>query len=181
MNTDNHIINQMFRTTADGTRIFFPYGAFGKGRIVDSDATYNKIITHQYFWFFVPLAVVSITIRLSWFLFIISTLVMCLINYITTQRLVKNLATSEVRITWKDTKSNMSKLITFSKFTNWLLIFSGSIISYVGAMMALHYRFINDLYLGITVISIGMGIIVLAICSIINRRSQPDGCIRETG
>ena len=169
------------RTTADGTRIYFPYGAFGKGRIVDSEATYRKIITHQNIWFFVPFVVVSITIRLSWILFVVSTLVMGLINYVTTQRLVKNLAISEERRTWEEIKRDISKLLTFSTLTNWFLIFAGVIIFLFGLIIILLQRTIKDLSLGIITTIIGIGIIVLAICSIINRRTQPDGCSRETG
>jgi hypothetical protein len=181
MSIESYIIKTAFRTTVDGTRIFFPYGVFGKGRIVDSDTTYRKIITHQNIWLFVPLIIVSITIRLSWILFVISTLIMVLINYLTTQRLVKNLAISEVRITWEEIKNNLTKLLAFSTLTNCFLIFAGIIIFLFGAIVILRQLTIKDLTLGIITTTMGIGIIVLAIHSIIQRRAQQDGCSREAG
>ena len=174
MSIDNYIIKYAFRRTVDGKRIYFPYGVFGKGRIVDSETTYQKIIRHQNIWFFVPCVIVSITIRSSWILFIISILIMGLINYVTTQRLVKNLVISEERITWEEIKSNLAKLTTFSTITNWFLIFAGAIIFLFGAIVILSQRTFNDLTIGITTTTIGIGIIVLAIHSIIKKRTQQD-------
>jgi len=36
-----------FKTMADGRRVFFPYGLFSKGRIVDSEETYERLVSHQ--------------------------------------------------------------------------------------------------------------------------------------
>lgn len=181
MSIDNCIIKYAFRITADGTRIYFPYGAWGKGRIVDSDATYRKIVRHQYIWFSVTFIVFSITIRCSWLLFVVSTLTIGLINYLTTQRLVKNLTISEVPITWEEIKSNILKLSILSTPTNWFLIFAGVIIFLFGVIVILIQRNTKDLILGIITTTMGIGIIVLAIHSIIQRHAQQDGCRRETG
>jgi len=106
---------------------------------------------------------------------------MVLINYLSTQRLVKSLTISEVRLTWEEIKVNLSKLLTFSTPTNWFLIISGVIIFLFGAIVILSQRTINDITLGFITTIMGISIIVLAIHSMIQRRAQQDGCSRETG
>lgn len=168
---DDVITKSSFRTASDGKRIFFPYGAFGKGRIVDSEITYQKILRHQTIWLFIATFVASI-IRYSRLLFIAAILITGLINYITTQMLIKNLAISDVRITWSEIKNNLSALYTFSAFTNYFMIFAGMIISFFGVFAFASCKSTNDLFVCIMVISMGIGIMALSLYSMNNKRAQ---------
>jgi hypothetical protein len=170
MNIYENILKGGFRTTADGTRIFFPYGAFGKGRIIDTEITYQNIIKHQTRWIsiFGIVAATLIGCRL-WRLFILCYSILCLINYMTTERLIKNLSISNERITLKDIRDNISKtsraLICFSMFTNILLIVTGVLFFFISASMFSSH---HDLDLGILMSVLGISMIAMASFSISN-------------
>jgi len=172
MKFDDLISKSSFKITSDGKYIFFPYGAFGKGRIVDSEFTYQKILKHQTSWFFIGAFAPAITLRHSFLLFVAASSIIGLANYITTQILIKNLAISDVRITWSEIKNNTSKLFTFSAFTDFFMIVAGAIISFIGVLIFVSHKSTNDLFLGIIMTSMGIGIIALSACSMNNKSPQ---------
>ncbi|WP_224983005.1 hypothetical protein [Geomonas agri] len=180
MNLVDMRIKSAFRTSPEGTRIYYPFGCFGKGRIVVSEQIYQKVVSHISRWIFLSLGSVPLLTGLmkqhSWKLLIIVMFFLSLAQYISTYLIIKNLPISDVRITYKEIfdegKSNFSKIMTFSVFTNWFLVISGTTLFLLGILVVLAYRDRLSISVGAFLTAIGFISIIMSMHSMSKRRTQ---------
>ena len=81
-----------FKTAADGKRVFFPYGVLGKGRVVDTDETYQRLFTHQKWWSFGGLVIaIALSKFFGWQIISVFIFLFAVAHYFFTTRITRNL------------------------------------------------------------------------------------------
>lgn len=180
MNLVDVRIKSALRTGPDGTCIYYPFGCFGKGRIVVSEQIYQKVVSHISRWIFLSLGSVPLLSGLmkhhSWKLLITVVLFFGLAEYFSTYLIIKDLPVSDVRLTFKETfderKDNLSKLMTFSVFTNWFLLITGTIFLILGISEFLSLKDRLSISVGTYLTGIGCITIIMSMHSMNKRRTQ---------
>ncbi|MGZ5040862.1 MAG: hypothetical protein ACXWF0_00530 [Usitatibacter sp.] len=125
-----------FKTTADGRRAFFPYGSIGSGRIVDSDETYKRLVSHQarsvVFWLVTMPFVAS---EFGWFGLLAYFIVWALCVDLLTRRLTKDLEVASERFGFGDAEKSLARLFALGRFTLWFLVFVGLVFFSLGILV----------------------------------------------
>lgn len=169
---EKYIEKSSFKEAPDGRKVFFPYGAFGKGRVVDSEATLKKIINHQKAWFSISITFMLIAMHMSMLKLVIAISMMVLTNYLSTQGIIKGLEVSTICIAWGEIRNKIKADLIFRSFTNFLLIFSGLLILFVGMIALFSEQSKDGLVPGIMLTTIGVILLILATHSIRNKVIQ---------
>jgi hypothetical protein len=147
-----------FIETGDGTYIFFPYGSWGKGRIVNSEEIYQKLLLHQYIWCAFLGAITPIILKLSenvtWHIAAIGFPIVVLLYYVATQIITRNLPYSPIRLKFE--RKALSHNFSVGPYTGIFLIISGIIIALFGAIIILSYKQTGGhVFLGIVTVGLG--------------------------
>ncbi len=124
-----------FQMQPDGTRVFFPYGALTRGRVVDSDEIYRRVFFVHKWWSISILTVCMFmgAVEIPWEEQLPVVLVCNLLQFFFTRRVTRTLPVSNVRFDMKDMHRNFPKIPTLSP----LAVVCLAIVSMVSLAMGL--------------------------------------------
>ena len=158
----------VFKTTADGKRIFFPHGILGKGVVVDSDETYQRIRSYYKWWFLGAIFAGPILSKLfTWHGLFLFVFLFSFAYRVGIRQLTKNLPIADECLTLQDARAHISRTFALGAVTLWFLVIFGAFFLFIGAIVITVPR---TRYLGIGVAVFGMTVMFLAVRALIKRR-----------
>ena len=148
-----------FKQTADGRHLFFPYGVFSKGRLIDSEATYQRLLSHQKRWFLFGVITAIVMARLPAEGFVICLGLFAAVHYLFTNRITSKLHVVDERPTLDDLRDGLSGFFA-GTFTTVLLFILGALFTLGGVLLLFLSKDGMAGPLGVT--GLGVGLIVLS-------------------
>jgi hypothetical protein len=128
------LTNASFKKDENGNTVFFPWGVFGKGRVLDesTEARVRRFVS-LYYKISLPL-IVGVGVIVGW-LWALPLVVFLLVwFYLTTKSLVSGCPYSEGKLTLKE--SYISSAAGYSRFTLWLLLACSALFVAAGIFIA---------------------------------------------
>ncbi len=164
----NNLGENLFKTTTDGKRIFFPNGVLGKGFVVDSDETYQRLRAYYKWRFlFVFFAAAILPKLFTWYGVFLAVVLFGLAYRFSIGQLTKDLPIADERMTFQDALENNARTFALGAVTLWFVVVFGVFFLFIGAILTTAPA---TRYPGLGIALFGMTVMFWAVRTLIKKR-----------
>lgn len=157
-----------FKTTADGKRLFFPNGVLGKGYVVDSEETYQRLRSYYKWWFLAAIVGGPILPKLfTWQGFIVAVVLFGFAYRVGIHQLTRNLPVADERLTFQDAQANIARTFALGAVTLSFVAIFGAFFFCIGAILLTQP---TTRLPGAGIATFGVAVMFLAVRALIKRR-----------
>jgi hypothetical protein len=141
------LTNGNFKKDGSGQTVFYPWGVFGKGRVLSDEATENKVrgFVRRYYQVTLPL-IIGVGVILGWVYLFLLVPIFAGWFYLRTKTLVAGCPLSESKLTLGESYANSA--VTHNTWTLWLLFICSVLFVATGIWMALSANSAGDRVMG---------------------------------
>jgi hypothetical protein len=156
----NCLTEASFKKDNDGNTLFFPWGIYGKGRIITDELIKRKVRSFIGIYHIVSFSASIFTvIFLGWAWLFLLVPVSIVWFHLAIKSLLSGCRYSEVKLSFRESLTKSAKM--FNKFTLWLLLLGSFLFVVTGIIVLIIAKSTSDLLVGIS------SIIVFGTCTIL--------------
>jgi hypothetical protein len=165
------LTSSAFKTTADGGRLFFPYGIIGRGYVLPSEHAYQRLQRQAKAFMIVALAsIIGASVGRTYLVSGLIVVVLTAFYVIWSQLAVRGLAASDERLSLRE--SVTTQAVTHNATMLWAMQIVSSLFVVVGVVLVVTGS--ENLLVGLAAIAFfGLCAVVLAWMLVVRRRKSP--------
>ncbi len=155
MNILDAMLENSFKKLEDGSEAFYPWGIFGKGRIIPNQEEKKKLQNYLRFLYITSFIIMIIMIATRAYIpFILLSAIITIIWQLSLNKQVKNYKISEIKITYSENMKKSSK--NYPAAFKWFGLIMGIFMALLGLLFLIVIPTFPEAAIGIFLIIAGV-------------------------